>query len=119
MVSIWLLTAAARVWSSGICGGQIGAGTRLYPSTSVSPTNLHATKFSILIITRGRYNRPLSGRLAEWIQFHVPVALRPGKEFQYPLDRRLGGPHIWSERHREVEILDSTGPRNPTLRLSS
>jgi hypothetical protein len=25
-VSSWLLTAAARVWSSGICGGQSGAG---------------------------------------------------------------------------------------------
>jgi hypothetical protein len=28
------------------------------PRTSVSSANLHSTKFSILIITRGRYNRP-------------------------------------------------------------
>jgi hypothetical protein len=26
----------------------------------------HSTKFSILTITRGRYNRPVSGRRAEW-----------------------------------------------------
>jgi hypothetical protein len=49
-----------RVWSSGICGGQ----------TSVSPANLHSTKFSITI-TRGRYNRPFSGRRAEWTQFGI------------------------------------------------
>jgi hypothetical protein len=28
------------------------------PSTSVSPVNLHSTKFSIFTITRGSYNRP-------------------------------------------------------------
>jgi hypothetical protein len=61
--SRWLPTTAARVqtrvWSSGICDGQ---------STSVSPANLHSTKFSIIIITRGRYNSPISGRRAEWTQ---------------------------------------------------
>jgi hypothetical protein len=30
---------------------------RFSPSTSVSPANLHSTKFSILTITRSRYNR--------------------------------------------------------------
>jgi hypothetical protein len=41
------------------CGGQSGAGGgRFSPSTSVSPTSFHSTKLSILIITRGRYNRP-------------------------------------------------------------
>jgi hypothetical protein len=30
------------------------------PSTSVSPANLHSTNFSIIIITRGRYNRPFT-----------------------------------------------------------
>jgi hypothetical protein len=58
----WLPTAAARVrsrvWSSGICGGQSGAGEGFSPSTSISPANLHSTKFSIVTITRGRYNRP-------------------------------------------------------------
>jgi hypothetical protein len=33
------------------------------------PANVHSTKFSIIIITRGRYNRPFSGRRAEWTQF--------------------------------------------------
>jgi hypothetical protein len=44
------------------------------PSTSVSPA-IHSTKFSILTITRGRHNRPVSGRRAEWIQFglHPPL----------------------------------------------
>jgi hypothetical protein len=68
-VSRWLPTAAARVlsrvWSSGICGGQWRWG-RFSPSTSVSPANFHSTKFSIFTITRGRYNRPVSGRRAEW-----------------------------------------------------
>jgi hypothetical protein len=46
---------------------------RFSPSTSVSPANLHSTKFSIIIIIRGRYNRPFSGRRAEWTQ----LGLRP------------------------------------------
>jgi hypothetical protein len=37
------------------------------PSTSVSPAN-HSTNFSIIIITRGWQNRPISGRSAEWTQ---------------------------------------------------
>jgi hypothetical protein len=76
-VSRWLPTAAARVrtrvWSSGICGGQSGAGGRFSPSTSVSPASLHSTKSSIITITRGRYNRSFSGRRAEWTQFHPPI----------------------------------------------
>jgi hypothetical protein len=46
---------------------------RFSPSTSVSPADLHSTKFSILIITRSRYNRSISGRRGEWTQF----GLRP------------------------------------------
>jgi hypothetical protein len=34
----------------------------------VSPANLHSIKFSIIITTRGRYNRPISGRRAECTQ---------------------------------------------------
>jgi hypothetical protein len=43
-------------------------------STSVSLA-IHSTKFSILTITRGKYNRPVSGRRAEWTQFglHPPL----------------------------------------------
>jgi hypothetical protein len=66
--SRWFPTAAARVqtrvWSSGVCGTKWRWG-RFSPSTSVSPVNLYSTKFSIIIITRGRNNRPFSGRLAE------------------------------------------------------
>jgi hypothetical protein len=41
----------------------------------VSPANLHSTKFSIITITRGRYNRPFSGRRPDWTQyaFHPPL----------------------------------------------
>jgi hypothetical protein len=31
----------------------------------VSPANLHSTKFSILTITQGSYNKSISGRPAE------------------------------------------------------
>jgi hypothetical protein len=48
---------------------------RFSPSASVSPANLHSTKFSILTLAWGRYNRPISGRRSEWIQFglHPPL----------------------------------------------
>jgi hypothetical protein len=46
---------------------------RFSPSTSVSPANLHSTNFFIIIIiTRGRYNRPFSGRRAEGTQLGLP-----------------------------------------------
>jgi hypothetical protein len=42
---------------------------RFPPSTSVYPANHHSTtKFSILIFTRGTYNRAIGGRSAEWSQ---------------------------------------------------
>jgi hypothetical protein len=39
------------------------------------PCQFHSTKFSIIIITRGRYKRPFSGRRAEWTQLglHPPL----------------------------------------------
>jgi hypothetical protein len=52
---------------------------RFSPSTSVSPA-IHSTNFSIFTITRGRYNRPVSGRRAEWTQFghHPPLCKQIG-----------------------------------------
>jgi hypothetical protein len=78
-VSRWLPTPAARVrdpvWSSGICGGQIGTGAGFLRVLRFSLPNLYFTKFSILTITRGRYNRPISCRRVEWTQFglHPPL----------------------------------------------
>jgi hypothetical protein len=50
----------SQVWSSGICGGQSGAGFRFSPSTSVSPANLHSPNCSQSPspIIWGWYNRP-------------------------------------------------------------
>jgi hypothetical protein len=45
---------------------------RFSPSTSVSPAN-HSTNFSIIIITRGWRNRPLSGRSVEWTLIPPPT----------------------------------------------
>jgi hypothetical protein len=62
--------------------------SRFSPSTSVSPANLHSTKFSIIIIIRGRYNRPFSGRRAEWTQLglHPPLcAFKEKKNFYMSL----------------------------------
>jgi hypothetical protein len=53
-VSRWLPTAAARVrawvWSSGICGGQSGAGAGFLLVTSVSPANFHSTNYSTITL---------------------------------------------------------------------
>jgi hypothetical protein len=38
-MSCWLPTAAARVMSCGICGGQSGTGFRFSPNTLVSTAN--------------------------------------------------------------------------------
>jgi hypothetical protein len=62
-VSRWLPTAAARVrdrvWQVGFVVDKVASGQVFSPSTSVSPTKcVHSTNFSILTITRGRYNSP-------------------------------------------------------------
>jgi hypothetical protein len=62
----WLPTAAARVQVGFVVDNWRWG--RFSSSTSVCPANLHSTNFSIIIITRGRYNRPFSGRRAEWTQ---------------------------------------------------
>jgi hypothetical protein len=59
---------------------------RFSPSTSVSSANLHSTNFSIIIITRGRYKRPFSGRRAEWTQFGLHPPLCEIKAFFSPKD---------------------------------
>jgi hypothetical protein len=78
-VSRWLPATAARVrarvWSSGICGGQSGAGAGFIRVLRF-PLPIHSIKFSILTITRNRYNRPrINGPRAEWTQFglHPPL----------------------------------------------
>jgi hypothetical protein len=70
-VSRWLPTAAARVrvradmWGLWWTKRHWG---RFSPITSASPANHHSANFSIIIITRGWHNRPISGRNAEWTQ---------------------------------------------------
>jgi hypothetical protein len=72
-VGRWLPAAAARARAPGLVKWNLWWTKwrgRFSPSTSVSPAKLHSTKFSIIIITRGRYNRPISGRRAEWTQLY-------------------------------------------------
>jgi hypothetical protein len=69
-VSRWLPTAAARVRVRAACGGLWWTKQhwgRFSPSISVSTAD-HSTNFSIIIITRGWHNRPISGCSAEWTQ---------------------------------------------------
>jgi hypothetical protein len=77
-VSPWLPTVAARVraWicSSGISGGQSGAGAGFlrvlqFPLPIFIPQILHLHNHP------GRYSRLISGRHADWIQFglHPPL----------------------------------------------
>jgi hypothetical protein len=71
-ISRWFPPAAARVrsrvWSSGICGGQIGAGAGFlrvlrFPLPIFIPPNSPSS-----LSPGGRYNRPISGPRVEWIQ---------------------------------------------------
>jgi hypothetical protein len=60
-VSRWLPTAAprvrARIWSSGICGEQSGAGAVFFSEYFDFPCQFSFHQILILTITRGRYNR--------------------------------------------------------------
>jgi hypothetical protein len=55
----------------------------------------------------------------EWAASRLCLFTPRGKKTRYSLDKRLGGPHSRSGRYGEVEILDCTGTRTPTLRSSS
>jgi hypothetical protein len=56
----------------GFVVDKVALGQVFFEYFAVSPANLHSTKFSIIIIiTRGRYNRPFGGRRAEWTQFEI------------------------------------------------
>jgi hypothetical protein len=76
---------------------------RFSPSTSVSPANLHSTKFSIITITRGRYNRPFSGRRSEWTQFglHPPLCKLKGNVITQCGNR---GRSQWPRRVRHEQL---------------
>jgi hypothetical protein len=54
----------------------------VFPNTSVSLVN-RPTNFSIIIITGGWHNKPISGRSADWTQLdstpHHPYPLRKTK----------------------------------------
>jgi hypothetical protein len=98
VVSRWLPTTAARVrarvWSSGICGGQSGARAGFLRVLRF-PLPIHSTKFSILTITRGRYNRPrINGRRAEWTQFGLYPPLCKLKKNQYSTQQGINFPCV-------------------------
>jgi hypothetical protein len=55
-----------------------------------------------------------------WAVSFTPLLLYPrGKSPRYPLDRRLGGPQIWSGQHEGEKILDPTGTWTLTSQSSS
>jgi hypothetical protein len=75
-VSRWFPTAAARIRVQAAMWGLWWTKRhrgRFSPSTSFSPANHHSTNFSIIIITRGWHNRPISGRSAEWTLISSPT----------------------------------------------
>jgi hypothetical protein len=69
----WFPTAAARFRVRAHVRFVVdkAAMGRFPPSTSVSPAN-HSTNFSIIVITRGWHNRPISGLSAKWTQLTPP-----------------------------------------------
>jgi hypothetical protein len=73
-VSRWLPTAAARVragvWSSGICGGQIGVGAGF-----LQVLRFPLSKPFILPTSSSYSPGASSGRSAEWTQYklHPPI----------------------------------------------
>jgi hypothetical protein len=72
---------------------------RFSPSTSVSPAN-HSTNVSIIIITRGWHNRPLSGRSAEWTQLDSTHPIYQLKKFIW---NKNEGERILGASSRRVE----------------
>jgi hypothetical protein len=49
-------------------------------------------------------------------QRHAPAALLPwGKDPQYPLYRKLGGPQSWSGHRLEEKSFASAGDRTPVV----
>jgi hypothetical protein len=70
-VSRWLPTAAARVRvqvACEVCGGESGIGAGFLQVLWFPLPNHHSTNFFIIINTRGRHNRTIIGRSAQWTQ---------------------------------------------------
>jgi hypothetical protein len=69
-LSCWFPTTAARVRAmSGHVGfvvDKVALGQVFSWVLRFSPANHHSTKFFFIILTQGRYNRPVCGRCAEW-----------------------------------------------------
>jgi hypothetical protein len=72
---------------------------RFSPSTLVSPAN-HSTDFSIIIITRGWGNRPLSGRSVEWALIPPPTMQIKKKLVIIFETQPTVNSHHWDASHR-------------------
>jgi hypothetical protein len=66
-IHVRAIAEAVSSWLPIAGSGQVGFVVDKVTSGQVF--SIHSTKFSIRTITRGRYNRPVSGRRAEWTQF--------------------------------------------------
>jgi hypothetical protein len=77
-VSCWLATAPsrirARVWQVGSVVDKVVL-RQVYSKYFGFPCQSSFHKFSIIIITRGRYNTPFRGRRAEWTQYELHPSL--------------------------------------------
>jgi hypothetical protein len=95
--------------ASGICGGQSGVGVGFLRVLQfpLSKT-VHSTNFSILTITRSRYNRPINGRCAEWTQYGLHPPIKKKKKLQ-----------DLAFKKRKFSVLNAVRTANPTqLRMS-
>jgi hypothetical protein len=81
VVSCWLPTVVARIQAQvrpcEKCGSQ-GTRADFFPSTSVSPVNFYSTDCSIIII-RGWYSRPNSGRQSSRLSLTPPQEMAQGE----------------------------------------
>jgi hypothetical protein len=76
-VNPWLPNAAARVrarvWQVGFVVDKVALGQVFSEYFGFPCQSSFHQKFTIITITRSRYNRPFRGRRAEWTQFHPPL----------------------------------------------
>jgi hypothetical protein len=105
-VSRWLPTVAARVrsrvWSSRICGGQSGAGADFlrvlqFPMPIFIPPN-SPSSYS----PGAGYNRPMSGRRAEWAQLDSTPPTDAVEKRKWNYDHQIHSQSSYTLSYRHI-----------------